>query len=166
MMIDASVGMVLQWPGLGGGRGARFRRGQEERSFSQRKRRAEERVEQLEDWLEAAAHYKAAVEAGVRTPRDLKLEALVRVVDRELPLLIMANSARDITTAIEFGERNDVDIIIAGANEGWKVAEELAEKNVKVILGPTQAMPTGQDESYDEAYANPGKLYEIGRAHV
>jgi len=33
---------------------------------------------------------------------------------------------------------------------------------VSVILSPTQAMPSGSDASYAEAYANPGMLYRAG----
>ena len=59
-------------------------------------------------------------------------------------------------------ERNNVRIIIAGGREAWKVAELLAEKQVPVILGATQALPSGEDDGYDQAYANPGQLYEAG----
>ena len=38
----------------------------------------------------------------------------------------------------------------------------LAEKGVRVILGPTQTMPADADESYDEAYSNPGMLHAAG----
>jgi len=38
----------------------------------------------------------------------------------------------------------------------------LAEKNVPVILGPTQSMPNGPAAEYDEAYSNPEKLCAAG----
>lgn len=161
MLIAESVGIVLQWPSLTGG-GRRFGGRGQNVAYSQRRRRYEERVKQLDDWLQAARQYHEAVAAGVHTPRDLKLEALAEVVEGNLPLIVRAESDRDIRNAVEFGERNGVEVIIAGASEGWKIADELAAKNVKIILGPTQAMPSGADESYDEAYANPGILYAAG----
>ena len=52
--------------------------------------------------------------------------------------------------------------MITGGREAWKIADWLAEHDVPVILGPTQSMPAGPDESYDEAYANPGRLHAAG----
>ena len=159
MLIEPSVGMVLNWPGLGGGRG--FRRGPA-RPFSEIKERHDEQIRQLDGWLEAARHYMRATESGSQVSRDLKLEALGLVVRGELPFLVMANSDREITEAVEFSERNDVRIIIGGGRDAWKVRELLAEKEVPVILGATQALPSGEDDGYDQAYANPGQLYEAG----
>jgi imidazolonepropionase-like amidohydrolase len=52
--------------------------------------------------------------------------------------------------------------VITGGREGWRIAEWLAEHNVQMILAPTQAMPSGPDESYAEAYANAGRLHNAG----
>lgn len=160
MLIEPSVGMVLNWPSLGGGRG--FRRRGPPRPFAERKERHDKQVVQLESWLEASRHYARAMASGSPPRRDLRLEALGLVASGELPFLVMANSDREITEALEFAERNNVRIIIAGGREAWKVADLLAEKQVPVILGATQALPSGEDDGYDQAYANPGQLYEAG----
>ncbi len=55
-----------------------------------------------------------------------------------------ANTERAINDAIDFAERNDVRIIIAGGRDAWKVRERLADENIPVILGATQAMPSGR----------------------
>ena len=52
--------------------------------------------------------------------------------------------------------------MITGGREGWKIADWLAENDVPMILSGTQSMPAGADASYDEAYANPGRLYAAG----
>ncbi len=160
MLIEPSVGMVLNWPSLGGGRG--FRRRGPPQPFAERKERHDKQVAQLESWLEASRHYAGAMASGSQPRRDLRLEALGRVASGELPFLVMANSDRDITEALEFAERNNVRIIIAGGRDAWKVADLLAEKQVPVILATTQALPSGEDDGYDQAYANPGQLYEAG----
>ena len=160
MLIEPSVGMVLNWPSLGGGRG--FGRRGPPRPFKERDERRTEQIGQLETWLEAARHYMQATASGSQPSRDLKLEALAKIVRHELPFLVMANSDRDITDAVAFAERNDVRIVIAGGAEAWKVGDLLAEKQVPVLLSATQAMPPGEDDGYDQAYARPGQLYEAG----
>lgn len=164
MLIEPSVYMVLNWPSLGGGRGrfggGRFRGPR--RPFDEMKEEHDEQVREIESWIEAARHYAGAVESGTQVRRDMKLEALGRVVSGELPFLVNANSDRDINEAIDFAERNDVRIVIAGGRDAWKVRERLAAENVPVILGATQAMPTEEDQGYDQAYTQPGQLHAAG----
>ena len=52
--------------------------------------------------------------------------------------------------------------MITGGREAWRIADWLAERDVAVILSPTQSLPSGADEAYDEPYANPGKLHAAG----
>ena len=94
--------------------------------------------------------------------RDLKLEALLKVADGELPFLVSANSERQISDALDFASENEVRIVIAGGGEAWKLAERLAQENVPVILGPTQSLPQEEDWGYDQVYATPGQLYAAG----
>jgi imidazolonepropionase-like amidohydrolase len=163
MLVDESVYMVLEWPSLRGGSGFGGRRfGGGGQPFSERKEQYDQQIRGIEHWLEAARQYLQARESGAEVSRDLKLEALGRVVTGELPFLIDANTESAITDAIDFAERNQVRIIIAGASDGWKVRERLAEANIPVILGATQALPSEEDDGYDQAYANPGQLYEAG----
>lgn len=160
MWIDPGAAMVINYPSLGGG-GGRGRGRAGGGNFRQAEERYQEQVAQLDEWMEAGRRYQRAMAAG-GAPRDLKLEAMVRVVDRELPVLLSANGERDIRNAVEWAERQQIDYVITGGREGWKIADWLAEHDVQLILSGTQAMPSGPDAAYDEAYANPGKLYAAG----
>ncbi len=162
MMLRHSVGLVVAWPGLGGGGGrggGRF--SGSALPWDERLEQYEERLREMETWLNTARNYALAVEAGTAR-RDLRLEALIPAAGGELPVLISASAERDIRNAVEFGERNGLDVIITGGQRAWVVADLLAEKGVPVLLGPTQAMPPGADESYDEAYSKAGKLHAAG----
>lgn len=162
MVIEPSVGMIVSWPSLQT-RGFDFAtRTVIQKTYREAKEEYDQKIEQLEQWLDGARQYEEAVAAGVEVERDLKLEALVKVVDGELPLLVYANSARDIAAAIDFGKRNDVRIVILQGREAWKVADRLAEADVPVILGATQALPNEEDYGYDQVYAAPGQLYAAG----
>jgi imidazolonepropionase-like amidohydrolase len=162
MVIEPSVGMVLSWPSLQTRRFDYSTYSMSQRSFREAQEQYEESIREFESWLEGARQYKAALDAGVDVERDLKLEALLKVADGELPFLVSANSEPQISDALDFASENEVRIVIAGGGEAWKLAERLAQENVPVILGPTQSLPQEEDWGYDQVYATPGQLYAAG----
>ena len=155
MLIEPGAAMVVNYPSLERGFGDRG-------EWSERQERYDEAVARLDQWLDAARDYHRAVEAGAGVRRDLKLEAAAKILDGGMPVLLAANGERDIGNAVEWARGQGLDFVIAGGREAWKIADWLAEHDVPVILGPTQSMPAGPDESYDEAYANPGRLHAAG----
>ncbi|MGD8319739.1 MAG: amidohydrolase family protein, partial [Gemmatimonadota bacterium] len=162
MDIDPGAAMIINYPSLQ----ARRRFGGfffgAARPFGEVKKEYEAKVAELNRWMDGGRQYAAAVEAGQVEEPDLALAAMSRVVNREMPVLLEANGERDIRNAVDWAEKQNIRFILTGGEEAWKVADLLAEKDVPVILGPTQAMPSGPDEEYDEAYANPGKLHAAG----
>lgn len=164
MWIEPGAAMVINYPGLGGGGGFRFGRrgGGGGGGWAAAQERYREAVDRLDEWFDAARRYDQAVKAGVDLPRDLKNEAMAKVVNREMPVLLSANGERNIRNAVEWAQERNIRFVITGGREAWKVADFLAENEVGVILSGTQAMPSGADVSYDEAYANPGKLHAAG----
>ena len=165
MWIEPGAAMVINYPSLGGGGGFRFGRGGGGGGgggWAAAQERYREAGDRLDEWFDAARRYDQAVKAGVDLPRDLKNEAMARVVNRELPVLLAANGERNIRNAVEWAQGQNIRFVITGGREAWKAADFLAENDVGVILSGTQAMPAGQDAPYDEAYANPGKLHAAG----
>ncbi len=100
----------------------------------------------LEKWRrhqEEAKRYQAKVQAGdeeaepPKPPeRDLKLEALGRVLRREMKARVHAHRADDMLTAIRIAEEFDLDLTLEHATEGYKIAEILAAKEIPVTAGP------------------------------
>ena len=100
----------------------------------------------LEKWrrYEAdLADYQAKVEAedeDAEEPkppeRDLKLEALGKVLRREMKARVHAHRADDMLTAIRIAEEFDLDLTLEHATEGYKIADILADKGIPVTAGP------------------------------
>lgn len=153
MLIAPSVGFVLDWPTIAAGRG---------RSYDQAREDYDGRIRRLAGWLEDARRYDLASQAERPIPRDLKLEAFSRLTRRELPLMVDVRDERYVRDAVEFAAEEDIRIVLIGGSQVWKMADELAERDIPVILGPTQTLPSGRDEAYDEQYAAPARLYEAG----
>jgi imidazolonepropionase-like amidohydrolase len=103
--------------------------------------------EALEDARFYATH-KAAYDAnGVRqlSLRRGGLEALVPVVRGEQPLVVWAQRASDIEAALRLADELRLKLVLAGASEGWMVADEIARRKVPVVVDPLQNLPARFD---------------------
>lgn len=68
--------------------------------------------------------------------KDLKMEALARVLKREIPLRVHAHRADDIMTAVRIAREFRVELVIEHCTEGHIVAMKLAELGIPAIVGP------------------------------
>jgi len=82
---------------------------------------------------------KQAGPADKRPSRDLHLEALARVTNREVPLLVTAHRVPDLLAALRVASEFGIKIVLDGASESYLVLEKIKAANVPVILHPTMA---------------------------
>lgn len=72
---------------------------------------------------------------GVQRPSDDKsLEALIPLLNGEMPVVLNANSEREIIRALDLAQEFKLKAIIAGGQEAWKVADRLKAQNIPVLL--------------------------------
>jgi imidazolonepropionase-like amidohydrolase len=164
MTLRASAAMVINWPSIES-RNYDYETGRfSERSYSEVKAEYDKKVYALGDLLERARHYAQAVEKGSlqNFERDLKLEALIPVVEGKLPVLVVAQSARDIRNSVEFCGKQNLKMILAGGVEAWRVKDLLKQKNIPVILGPTMSVPNEEEYPYDKPMTQPSELAAAG----
>jgi imidazolonepropionase-like amidohydrolase len=69
------------------------------------------------------------------------LEAMIPVVQGRLPLVIDANRASEIESALGLANEFSLRVIINGGAEAWMVAERLATARVPVIVGSLNNIP-------------------------
>ncbi|WP_425803653.1 amidohydrolase [Desulfitobacterium sp. Sab5] len=93
--------------------------------------------------------------------RDLGMENIVRVLNREIPLRAHAHRADDIMTAIRIAREFNVDLVIEHCTEGHKIAEELAEYGYPVNVGPS-LVNRAKVELKDKTFKTPGILARAG----
>ena len=164
MAIEPSTGMVIQWPAMQTRTFDFATFSRRDRSYAEAKKQFDEEVQTLESWFEAAQHYKQAVERGdaSKFERDVQLEHLARTLGGELPVIVVANDKRGIESAIDVAGRYDLRLILAGARDARMVKEQLVEKGIPVILGPSQALPAEEDDPYYLPFSLAGELYAAG----
>lgn len=76
--------------------------------------------------------------------RDLGLEMLARVLNREVPALITAQRVPEILAALRLQEEFGFDLVLDGAAESYLVTDEIRRANVPVILHPTMVRLGGE----------------------
>ena len=105
-------------------------------------------------------HNSSSLPDGVNySCRDLS--ALKKVVDKKIPLVVRANRASVILTLIDFAKTNNINLIISGAEEGWRVSRQLAEAEIPVILQPIDNIPNSFNE-LGSRLDNASMLYKSG----
>lgn len=164
MLIKKSVAMVIVWPEIETQSFdfATFTR--KEKPFNEAKQEQEKQVNALSDYLDSARHYAQAMGHGgpADFKRDLKLEALAPVVRGQLPVLVFADRARDIRSAIEFCDKQKLKMILAGGMEAYKEKDLLRSKGIPVVLRPTLTLPLNEDDPYDRLLTQPAELAAAG----
>ncbi|WP_346846548.1 MULTISPECIES: amidohydrolase [unclassified Clostridium] len=69
---------------------------------------------------------------------DMKLEALAKVIRKEIPLKSHAHRADDILTAIRIAKEFDLDLSLEHCTEGHLITESLKDEHIKsIIIGPS-----------------------------
>jgi imidazolonepropionase-like amidohydrolase len=92
--------------------------------------------------------------------RAADLEALLPVLHGQLPLVAIANRRSDIETALRLAREFKLHLVLAGAQEAWEIAGEIAAARVPVLVEPLDNIP-----SYDALgvrYENAALLAKAG----
>ena len=125
-------------------------------------------LHELAELLDDARAYGQGSGAFLRDQYDLlsqasrkDLEALQPVVSGELPLVMSVDRASDLSAVVRFAEREQVEVVVFGAAEGWLVAEELAEAGLPVFVNPLVYGPGSFDQVHGRA-DNAALLVEAG----
>lgn len=93
--------------------------------------------------------------------RNLKLEQLGKVLNREMKARIHCHRADDIITAIRIAEEFNLDYVLEHATEGYKVADILAAKKAPCVVGPLFMGPAKQ-ELWEVRLDTPAVLAKAG----
>jgi imidazolonepropionase-like amidohydrolase len=165
MRVKETVAQRMQFPVLRFRTGRRSGRssGDAPKSFKEAEEKYKERLRDVHEFFEQARRYEKAKSAGAAGfETDVKLEAMLPVIRREVPLAITAMRKREIRAALDFAEQEKIRVILAWPRQVDGFLDELKEKQIPVVLGPTLDMPLEEDDSYDSAYALPAKVHKAG----
>ena len=87
-------------------------------------------------WQSYTSRADSARSHSVAPKREPGMDALVRVLHRQMPARIQANTVTDIRGAMRLAEEFGFDLIINGGAQAYQMKAELAAKKIPVVLGP------------------------------
>lgn len=123
----------------------------------------------LREILFKTQEYDAKIKAAgddlsKRPPFDFKLESMLPVIHREIPLKAHAHRADDIFTALRIAKEFNLRITLEHVTDGSLITEELAKENVMMAVGPSFGHRT-KFELRNKSFKTPGDLANAG-CHV
>ncbi|MFC1608397.1 amidohydrolase family protein, partial [Candidatus Latescibacterota bacterium] len=162
MTLKAPLGMVINWPRIT----ATKAYGKQE-AGDQRRKQSRGQLDEIEKAFRDARAYKTAREAAGKRgvpfhKTDVRWEAIIPVLDGELPVFIWASSLSQIESAVEWTDREGIRMVLLGGSEAPHAADLLKRKNIPVVVTPVLRLPIRRDSDYDEAYTVPLKLHKAG----
>lgn len=70
------------------------------------------------------------------------MEALIPVIEGRVPLLVTVNRASDIRDMLAMARAEGLKLVLEGAAEGWRVADQIAAASVPVLITPVDNTPS------------------------
>ncbi len=116
-------------------------------------------IQNLRDFLKEAQAYAQIDKPAVY---NLKLEAMKGLFNGTRKVLVHVDGSREILHALDFKKEFGIEIVIVGGEDSWRVAKQLKEANVPVLLGNTHALPGAPEEDIDIRFKLPYLLQQEG----
>ena len=115
----------------------------------------------LRETLEKTKEYMEKKEAGKDVAYDQKLEAMIPVVKRELPLKCHAHRADDILTAIRIAKEENIKITLDHVTDARCILPQIKESGFPCICGPALTHKS-KFELANMSFETPNELYKAG----
>jgi imidazolonepropionase-like amidohydrolase len=102
----------------------------------------------------------ADADESKRPSRDLRMESLAMALAGEAPLLVTADSARDIASALRVADEFGLELILDSAADAHLVMDEIVASGFPVVIHPLMARPYGDRENL--SFETPSMLKAAG----
>ncbi len=115
----------------------------------------------LRETLAKTKEYMEKKESGKDVDYDQKLEAMIPVVKRELPLKCHAHRADDILTAIRIAKEENIKITLDHVTDARCILPQIKESGFPCICGPALTHKS-KFELANMSFETPNELYKAG----
>lgn len=116
-------------------------------------------VKEIQSYFEDAKSYYLTDNPKVK---NLKFEAMKGLFSKSKKLYVHSNFVKTIKDAVFLFKKLNLEIVIVGGADAWKIPELLIENDVPIILTQVNRLPSFPDEDIDQPYLNPMLLAEEG----
>jgi imidazolonepropionase-like amidohydrolase len=161
MALRPAAGMHVEWPRYGGRQD--WMSGSVEQPDAGARDAA---LQSIRRTLADARAYQAARQSpaagGVEAEFDARWEAMLPVLAGQTPLVVAADEAPQIESAVALAAAEGLKIVIHGGYEAPLCAELLKRHDVPVIVSSTHRLPLRPSDAYDDPYTVPARLHAAG----
>ncbi len=141
MTLSAPAAMHIQWPNVGSSGN-------------------KDPLQTLVELFESVDDYAKAIDAGGAV--DVRLDAMLPVVQGKLPVVAHANTTLQIQSAVAFAAERKLPLIIFGGYDAPYCARLLKQHDVPVIVSSVYRLPRRRSDAFDESYTIPERLRQAG----
>ena len=161
MTLKSPVAMHIYWPSY------RIRTFPGADSEEDQIKQRDKQLKKLRDAFQAARAYKTAKEAEGQSnipyhDSDLSWEAMIPVINKDIPVLVHASDVKQIQAAIDWAIDEEVRMVLVGGTDAWRVTDRLKKYDIPVIIGGVLRLPGRRWEDFDTPFTNALKLYQAG----
>ena len=115
----------------------------------------------LRETLAKTKEYMEKKEAGKEVAYDQKLEAMIPVIKKELPLKCHAHRADDILTVIRIAKEYDIKVTLDHVTDARCIIPQIKESGFSCICGPALTHKS-KFELANMSFETPNELYKAG----
>ena len=115
----------------------------------------------LRETLEKTKEYMKKKELGKDVAYDQKLEAMIPVVKREIPLKCHCHRADDILTVIRIAKEYDIKVTLDHVTDARCIIPQIKESGFPCICGPALTHKS-KFELANMSFETPNELYKAG----
>jgi imidazolonepropionase-like amidohydrolase len=164
MAVRGNAALHLYWPESG-------KRGWwDDRKPEKIKAEYEKSLKELNEFWKKAEFYNQMMTAFEQDPKgktqpdkDPKMDAMREVIQGEIPVMVTVDKEQDILNAIKWTkEHPDITFVLSSVEEGWRVADEIANAGLACLVGPVLRTPSRDYDNYQRPYQNAGLLQKAG----
>lgn len=115
----------------------------------------------LRELLLRTVRYRADQLEGKNPPFDMKLEAMIPVIEKKIPLKCHAHRADDMLTALRIAKEFDLMLTLDHCTDGEIIVDKLAQADVPVLVGPSFGGKS-KIELRNKSFSTPRVLAQAG----
>ena len=161
MTLKPEAAMQVNWPSQS--LSPRRARRMSKKEIEEFKKRQAENLRGIRKLFDQARAYRDLRESSPQDqPFDLRLEGMVDVVNGTLPIMVRADRAAEIQSAVAFAVEQKVKLIILGGYDAELCADLLKKHDVPVIISAIYRLPQRRDDNYDAPYTQALRLQKAG----
>ncbi|MEC5147081.1 amidohydrolase family protein [Chitinophaga sp. 212800010-3] len=120
---------------------------------------AQDQIENVRTFFREARAYS---QEAKHSATNLKFEAMRKLFSREQKLFIHCELVNEMLLALDFAKEFNLDAVIVGGAESWRIADLLKQQQVPVVLAQPHSLPIMQDDDIDQPFKTPALLQKAG----